>query len=241
MFVLNPKHTDYALGHADQPPAIAPCQNSLFFAVWTLTWCAVLLLLVGVPAWLQQADYRALRVDGLVAPGVVISRSGDSQPSYVRFDFTTLDEREITGQALGRAAYRDHAVEDEVAVRYLPAHPATNTIEGYYFVPLWQRLGLPALLLLTPLVVAWTVIQGRRLVQFRRQGRRVPGEVVAAAVAKDDDGDLQLTVEYAFIEPETGKRLSASETIPRKLNPKAPAPGAEARVFYLDDKTFRLL
>ncbi len=242
MFVLNPDHLAYTQGTAKRLPNLAPREGRLWFAVWSLAWCLFLLIVVGVPAYRQWAENRTLRTDGVVTAGEILSRTDETQPPYVRFQFIDNAGDTIIGQALGRRAYRADAVEDAVTVRYLPDQPAVNTIDGYYFAPRWQTLGWPLLALLTPLALIWTLTEVRRLVRFRREGRPVPGEVVTARIMTDEDGGEHLTVEYAFDVPGRNTRRRAEASIPRRLNPVAPpAPGTDVTVFYLNERTYQLL
>lgn len=241
MFVLNPAHRRYVTDPSGYSPDVTPHNNRLFFAVWSLAWMLVLTMLVGMPAYLQWDENQTLRNQGAVTNGVILSREA-AQPPYVRFRFTTDANRELVGQALGRRVYAQYDAGDEVAVRYLPNRAYINTINGYSYVPRWQALGVPLLVILTPLTLAWTVAEGWRLVRFRRAGWPISGEVVSSGVVVDEDGDEHLTVEYAFASPQSGTRVTNEETIPRQLNPSPPpATGTPVTVFYLNDRTYRLL
>jgi hypothetical protein len=133
----------------------------LFAAAWTLGFCLLLLVAVGVPAYLQWDENRMLRLDGVTADGVILSQE-IAQPRYVRFQFTDAAGRDVIGQALGAAVYHAYTADDPVTVRYLPGRPAVNTIDGHYFAPRWQVFGFPALVVVALLSVAWVWIEARR-------------------------------------------------------------------------------
>jgi hypothetical protein len=77
---------------------------------------------------------------------------------------------------------------------------------------------------------------------LRRDGRVLRGRIEAATGPVDSDGDLTLTVDYAFQSPE-GRRLCGTFTCQRNDLKGEPLPvsGTPVAIAYLDDRTFRPL
>jgi hypothetical protein len=94
---------------------------------------------------------------------------------------------------------------------------------------------LVAVLVAQPAVYAW-----RRL-QRARGGRVLPGELVEATSKPDEDGDVQLTVRYRFVDPE-GQVIEGMHTTHRNTaSPRPPEPGLPTAVLYLNARNYAIL
>lgn len=244
-FLINPLHQDYVSGknkHLKSNSRFMVGCLAVFMSFFLLAGlCLMATTLRDAVEWYliaqQGIPVRAEYIDRR------ISTDDDGDTYYVRFQYTVLDRQYTRQQRVTQEIYNRAEVGGGVDVTYVRSDPQIAVVAGTNTAP------IPFLAFsLCWNAVVWIpvgfAIKFYRMYRFlERHGRLLQGEILKASHARDSDGDLVLTIEYAFQVPETHQRLTQTTRATRndlKGRP-LPATGWPVAVLYHDPKTFMLM
>lgn len=245
IFLLHADNAAYFEGSNSRPASLS--NRGCSFCLLVL----MLLLLIGIAmvggAYIQYQEFLRLRQVGVVTDGQMIERrystSDDSTTYYLTYRFQAAEKTYTREQSVKKGRYNRFERGGHLEILYDPQNPHLSRIQGTNNPPTFFMLFGVGWMIVMLGVFAGFIHGYRQNNKLCKEGFIVYGQIEQIKGQKDSDGDLQITLEYRFISPQSGQTIRKKDKRQRNdlKDWPLPMPETPVAIMYLNDNHFSLL